>query len=68
MLPHTSKEKAKKVAMRICEDVRERLYPRYGITVSIGVADSKVDDVVKVADKAMYEAKRRGKDRVWIAE
>jgi diguanylate cyclase (GGDEF)-like protein len=67
MLPHTSKEEAGKVAERICEDVHQRLYPRYGITVSIGVADSKVDDVVRTADEAMYEAKRRGKNRVWVA-
>jgi len=68
LLPHTSKEKARKVADRIQREVRGKLYPQYKVTVSIGVADSKDDeDVVKAADDAMYEAKRKGKDRIWVA-
>jgi len=64
LLPHTSKEKAKKVAERIQREVRDKLYPQYKITVSIGVANSKDDeDVVRKAD----EAKRKGKDRIWVA-
>ncbi len=68
LLPHTSKEKAKKAAERIQREVRDKLYPQYKITVSIGVANSKDDeDVVRRADDAMYEAKRKGKDRIWVA-
>lgn len=68
LLPHTSKEKAKKVAERILKKVHQDLYPKYKVTVSIGIADSIDDeDVVRAADKAMYEAKRKGKDKIWVS-
>jgi len=68
LLPHTSKEKARKVAERIQREIRDKIYPQYKVTVSIGIADSKDDeDVVRRADGAMYEAKRKGKDRIWVA-
>lgn len=66
MLPHTLKEEASTVAERVRKKVEEKLYPRYNITVSIGVADCRTKDIVKVADKAMYEAKKRGKNKVWV--
>jgi len=67
ILAHTSKEQARKVAERIREQVHQKLYPFYKITVSIGVADSKIgEEVVKIADEAMYEAKRKGKNRVYV--
>ena len=67
ILTHTSKEQARKVAERIREQVHQKLYPFYKITVSIGVADSKIgEEVVKIADEAMYEAKRKGKNRVYV--
>jgi len=59
LLPHTYKEQAKWVAERVREEVYRNLYPRYKITVSIGIADSRTDkDIVKAADRAMYEAKK----------
>jgi len=68
LLPHTYKDQAKKVAERIREEIRRELYPIHKITVSIGVADSRTsEDVIKAADRAMYEAKREGKDRVKVA-
>ena len=68
LLPHTSKKEAEKVAKRIQREVHQKLYPQYKITVSIGVADSRDgSDVVKKADAAMYEAKRKGKDRICVA-
>jgi len=56
------------VAERIREEIRHELYPIHKIKVSIGVADSRTsEDVIKAADRAMYEAKREGKDRVKVA-
>lgn len=42
--------------------MRDKLYPKYKITVSIGIADSGDDkDVVRKADDAMYKAKKKVK-------
>jgi len=68
LLPRTYKEQAKWVAERIHREVHRKLYPGYKVTVSIGIADSRTDeDVVVAADRAMYEAKREGKNRIKIA-
>jgi len=61
------KKTARKVAERIHRKIKEKLYPKYNVTVSIGVADAKDgEDVVKMADNTLYEAKRNGKDRIWM--
>jgi diguanylate cyclase (GGDEF)-like protein len=75
ILPHTDREMAMRVAERIRLAVKEfgfldeRNPTR--ITVSGGVATyhssadiETVDDLVRVADVALYEAKDRGRDRV----
>jgi len=68
LLPYTYKEKAKQVAERIRKEIYRRLYPKYKITMSMGVADSKIgEDVIGAADKAMYAAKREGKNKVKVA-
>lgn len=68
LLPHTFKEKAKQVAERIRKEIYHRLYPKYKITISMGVADSRIgEDVIGAADKAMYQAKREGKNKVKVA-
>ena len=62
LLPHTPKSQAKNVAERISQEIYLKLYKKYKITVSIGITDSKNnEDVIGVADKAMYEAKRENK-------
>ncbi len=67
MLPHTYKEQVKQVAERIREEVHRKLYPKYKITISAGVSDSKTNkDVIRAADMAMYEAKREGKNKVKV--
>ncbi len=66
--------------MAIAEALRERiaaldstqLTGELPIRISIGVAalsrDSvSPDDVLNVSDAAMYEAKRRGRNQVWVA-
>lgn len=66
LLPRTEKKGAKKQAERIRKKIEDNLFPEYRITVSIGVAQyRKGKDVVEEADKAMYEAKRQGKNKVY---
>jgi len=72
LLPETSPEEAVAVAERILETVAA---PREGlphITVSIGVAtnrpdEDRVDTLLARADRALYKAKREGRNRVETA-
>jgi diguanylate cyclase (GGDEF)-like protein len=74
LLPHTPKNNAYVVADRILERVRLLSFTfreePISITVSIGVgstadvASNEADELIRVADLALYEAKRSGRDRV----
>jgi diguanylate cyclase (GGDEF)-like protein len=79
ILPNTAKDHGVKVAEKIRHLVSEHpfLAPGKGIverlSVSIGLAsypeDAKtVEDLVDAADIALYEAKRKGRDRVCVFE
>jgi diguanylate cyclase (GGDEF)-like protein len=51
----------------------KELYPRLNLGASIGMAlyptpAESAEDMIRAADAAMYEAKRRGKRRVVLAE
>ena len=78
LLPETTKEEARSLAERIrlgIESARIDLPGNEGrihITVSIGGATftgetNHVEDVIKAADQAMYEAKKQGRNRVVFA-
>jgi two-component system cell cycle response regulator len=77
LLPHTNAERAVVVAERMRERLAARVASRPGdarlITLSIGIASSgdasllSPDDLVEAADRALYEAKRLGRDRVVVA-
>jgi diguanylate cyclase (GGDEF)-like protein len=68
ILPQTSAEGAKTLLERIRKTVEDSTFePR--ITCSIGVAESrlKADDLLfKCADKALYDAKESGRNRVCV--
>jgi diguanylate cyclase (GGDEF)-like protein len=69
VLPGTTRDKAAGVAERIREAGRRSSLPT---TVSIGIADSEGcglerDALLQAADRAMYEAKDAGRDRVRVA-
>lgn len=74
LLPETTKEGAVRVAEKILESVRKESFwvgeeTSLYITVSIGVANFPEDTIfpeqlVAIADVALYKAKGRGKDRV----
>lgn len=78
LLQHASPEKALNVALRIIDQVRSLAFESgsgdtFGITVSIGAATNQDTDdgskrLLERADKALYEAKRTGRNRVVCAE
>jgi len=67
LLPETDLEQARRVA----EVLRRRVEMLGVVTITIGVASevpprdgSEVEELVRTADEALYEAKRRGRNRV----
>jgi len=67
VLPHTKKEAAAIMAERLKRKIKEKL----GISVSIGIGEFPTDAntlrvLLRKADQALYEAKKKGKDRVAI--
>jgi diguanylate cyclase (GGDEF)-like protein len=83
LMPDTPVDEARRVAERVRSAVEEHTFvvdpeddePAIGlrITVSIGVSGlpedaESLEGLVEVADRALYEAKRRGRNRVVLAE
>lgn len=74
ILPDLNEEKVREVAERLCEVVRTQTTERLaykdlpGITASIGVSmlapGYSGRDLIAVADAALYQAKRAGRDQV----
>lgn len=72
LLPETSQEEAIAVAERILAHVAESRDSLPTITVSIGVAtnrpdEDQIDALLARADKALYQAKTEGRNRVEVA-
>jgi diguanylate cyclase (GGDEF)-like protein len=79
LMPQTSKAEALWVAERIRKNIREQIqpswkrYPARQITISAGISmypdcDGQKDLLIRCADKALYEAKIKGKDCVFVWE
>lgn len=69
ILPHTDIDPAHTVADKICRSVRARFKADLNVTISIGLACwqeemKDAEGLVKAADKALYRAKKRGKNQV----
>lgn len=69
ILPATPLDGALQMAERIRAAVHHHIEQPHDFTVSIGVAEMEVgthtlEDLIAVADRSLYEAKRRGRNRV----
>jgi diguanylate cyclase (GGDEF)-like protein len=73
MLPETESERALEVAERLCQAVAAAEIPMEDgaplhFTTSVGVAsltedDTRIDEIIKRADSALYKAKHAGRNR-----
>ncbi len=79
ILPELAKKQAKSLAVKLCNKLKKnKLLKQIGsanvnLTVSIGIASfpvngKTVDELLKKADSAMYQAKKSGKNTVAISE
>lgn len=76
LMPHTAKENAVVVAERILHSVREQPFSSANqaltVTLSAGiasvrdVASNEPEELVRLADTALYDAKRQGRDRIIV--
>ena len=73
LLPQTTGEEAAAIAERIRSNIEHADFPHRIVTTSIGVASCSAElcvsaDLVSAADKALYDAKRQGRNRVQAFE
>jgi diguanylate cyclase (GGDEF)-like protein len=73
LLPQTTSEEAQAIAERIRRNIEETDFVNRKVTVSMGIASCSLelnssDEVISAADKALYEAKRRGRNNVRVYE
>ncbi len=73
LLPQTTSDEAKTIGERIREKVASTEFPNRQVTISVGVASCSniictAREIIKWADDALYEAKRRGRNNVQVYE
>lgn len=73
LLPQTTLTEAETIAERVREHIAATEFPNRRITVSIGIASCCLElnsarELIVAADKALYEAKRKGRNTLQVYE
>ncbi len=73
LLPQTTSNEAAMIGERILKKVASTEFPNRQVTISVGVASCSniictAREIIKWADDALYEAKRRGRNNVQVYE
>lgn len=71
LLPDTSLSEAKLIAERVRKRIENMNFPNQTVTVSVGVSaysplHNSPQEIIEAADKALYQAKRIGKNNVQL--
>jgi diguanylate cyclase (GGDEF)-like protein len=69
LLPETTADESSAIAERIRANIQNTQFPHRRVTASIGIASCSAElcvsaDLISAADKALYQAKRNGRNRV----
>lgn len=73
LLPQTTSEEAETIAERIRQRIDATIFPNRKVTISIGIANCSYElnspqALILAADKALFEAKRKGRNNVQVYE
>ena len=73
LLPQTNLEEARIIAERLRERIATMRFPNRQVTVSIGITGASstrdtAEKIISAADKALFEAKRKGRNNVQTYE
>ena len=73
IMPDTDREQASQVGERIREHIERLKFDSFSVTVSIGLAELNkkcrtFEALISSADKALYEAKRNGKNQLVVSQ
>jgi len=78
VLANTDREQAERIGRRICETVRQAPVDTAGgpvnVSITLGIAtmtttdEAAAEELISVADRALYDAKERGRDQMAVRE
>lgn len=75
LLPHTDKKQAHQIAKRVAKafstikllEENKKIPIKASIGVAVSTIEMKLDELIAHADRALYEAKRQGKNRIHVS-